>query len=260
MSEPKPKTKNYRVPMVDHTLRIFEAFHDRDTELSLKDVSARAGVGATSTFRILFTLTQSGYVVKNASTGRYRLGPKIREIAERSPRASNLVRAARPHMQQLNKTFNETVNLGIFQDGEIFYAEILESRQAFRMTASIGARIPVHCSAIGKAIAAFLPKESLERVLDNCPMTGLTSHTITSRSKLLKEFKKIRKQGYSTDDEETELGACCIACPIISTSQNVLGAISLSGPMHRIHVKQKLIIREMMRSTALVSQVLGERF
>jgi len=107
------KRPNYHVPMVDHTIRVLEAFPNGDIELSLKETSSRAGVGRTSTLRVLFTLAKLGYIYRNPLTGRYRLGPKVIEFSRRSLPARKIVHAARPYLQQLSKRFNESVCLAV---------------------------------------------------------------------------------------------------------------------------------------------------
>jgi IclR family acetate operon transcriptional repressor len=244
----------YHVPMVEHTVRVLEAFTGAESELSLKEVSSLAGVGRTSAFRILFTLNALGFVLKDPSSGKYRLGPKMREIAWRSLGAGKLVDVARPYLQELYKRFNETVNLAVFHDGQIIYVEILVSSQSFRTTATVGSRLPFHSTALGKAIAASLPQDVLEAILERCAWTRFTPHTITSRRKLIEALRTIRARGYASDDEETERGASCLGAPILGGDRCAVAALSISGPTPRIHAKRKAIIRELRTAAASISK------
>ena len=245
-----------RVPMVDHTIRVLEAFPNGDMELSLKETSFRAGVGRTSTLRILCTLAKFGYIHREPVTGRYRLGPKVIELGLRSLPARRIVHAARPYLQQLFKQVNETVSLAVLQDGALVYVESLESSHAFRMAADVGSRAPLHSTALGKSIAAFLPEDTLEALLERCAWTRFTPHTVTSRKQFLEVLNEVRNQGYSLDNEESEQGACCVATPILDQNQQARAAVSIAGPTHRIRAEQKLIIRKIKVASAAISREL----
>ncbi len=246
----------YWVPMVGHAFRALEAFSDADMELGLQEVSSRAGISKSSAFRILFTLENLGYVTKNPASGKYQLGLKILEAARRARSGRNLVQIARPYMNHLLDRFGETVNLAIFQDGDVVYVEILEGRQAFRMTGDVGARAPLHASAIGKAIAASLPENTIRTLLEEYRMTRLTPRTITSREQYLRELAKIRSRGYSLDEEEVERGAMCVAVPIPGDGLHAEQALSVSGPTHRIRANLKAIVRELTKACSSISQKL----
>jgi IclR family transcriptional regulator, KDG regulon repressor len=254
MSREKIKLPNYHVPMVDHTIRVLEAFPNGDIELSLKETSSRAGVGRTSTLRILFTLARFGYIHRNSATGRYRLGSKVIEMGRKSLPGRKIVHAARPYLQQLFKEFNETVNLAVLQDGDLVYVECLESSHAFRMAANVGSRVPLHSTALGKSIGAFLSGVSLQGLLERCEWTRFTPQTIISRKQFLEILNQVRKQGYSVDNEETELGGCCVAVPILDQNLQSLAALSIAGPAHRIRAKQKLLIRKIKAASAAISK------
>jgi IclR family transcriptional regulator, KDG regulon repressor len=250
---------DYCVPMVDHALGILKVLSEANEELALKDISERGDVGRTSAFRILFTLATRGYVHKNPATGKYRLSTKLMEIARRSVGDQKLVHLAHPYLQRLYERFNETVNLAVYQDGEIVYVEILESSRAFRMTAEVGSRVPIHSTALGKVIAAYLPEDVIVGRLRGYEWTLFTPRTIASPTEFLRALRQIRKQGYSLDKEETELGATCLGAAIVDRRQYPLGAISVSGPSHRIRADKEAIIRQLKRTALALSTALQEK-
>jgi IclR family KDG regulon transcriptional repressor len=250
-------SRNYRVPMVEYTLRIIKALSETTTDLSLKEVSERTHVGRTSAFRILFTLKQWEYVCRNPSTGKYRLSAKLAELVLKPVSQKSVVHLARPILEQLHTRFDETTNLAVYQDGEVIYVEIMESRQPFRMTAEVGARVPIHSTALGKAIAAFLPSDVLSAKLSEYQWTRFTHRTLIGVEKFSKALEAVRKNGYAIDNEETEIGACCIAAPILDPDGHAVGAISLSGPSHRIRRRKREIIRALTKSCNNLSDLLG---
>jgi DNA-binding IclR family transcriptional regulator len=247
---------SYWVPILGSAIKILEVFYGADADLTLQQVSAKAKVGKTSTFRILYTLDKVGYVEKDKNTGRYRLGGKIIAAARKAVVGSNLVLVARPYLKKLRDEFDETVNLAVLQKGEIVYLEILESPHAFRMTDSVGARVPWHSTALGKCIAAFLPESRVRSVLRGSGFKRFTANTITSMREYREVLTKVRHVGYSLDAEESELGATCIAAPIFAYEDEVVGAVSLSGPSPRIQDKQNKVAHALKVVAAAISHSL----
>src|SRR2546422_9166824 len=136
-----------------------------------------------------------------------------------------LMDTALPHMERLLEKFEETVNLGVWRDGEVLYLVMLESPHAFRMTARVGARSPVHSTALGKAIAAYLPEDEVGTVLRARRFPALTSRTITSPAAWRRELTRIRVRGMAEDNGETEPEASCIAAPIFDAGGGARGGV-----------------------------------
>jgi DNA-binding IclR family transcriptional regulator len=158
-------------------------------------------------------------------------------------------------MERLRAQFDETVNLAVLQDREIVYLDILESTKAFRMAEAPGSRVPVHSTALGKAIAAFLPQEKLDEILSHCPWTRFTRQTITKPHDFVRVLAKVRRHGYGRDDEESERGASCIASAISNSSTaHAVAGISVSGPTSRIRTKRKAINIELKRATSAITK------
>jgi len=251
---------NYWVPILGSAIKILEIFYGAESDLTLHQVSAKAKVGKTSAFRILYTLDKLGYVEKDPVTGKYHLGLRIVAAARKTLAGGNLVQVARPHLKKLRDEFDETVNLAVLQKDEIVYVEILESPHPFRMTDTIGARIPWHSTALGKSIAAFLPEERVRAVLKQSPLKRFTGKTITSTREYAEVLIKVRDQGYSVDAEESELGATCIAAPIFGYENAVLGAVSLSGPTPRVQDKQNRVANSLKGVAASISRSLSSGY
>jgi IclR family transcriptional regulator, KDG regulon repressor len=244
--------------MVGHSFKVLEALKDTDAELTLQGITQLGNINKTSAFRILFTLDKLGYVQRNPATGKYRLGLKVTELARRMLSGRRLVSVARPHLVRLRDQFDETMNLAILEDGELIYVEILESNHVFRMVGAVGSRVPIQSTALGKAIAAFLPKVAVRSMLKNVQFTKTSPHTITNQRDFFHALRRVRKQGYSVDREETELGASCLSVPILNSSHLALAAISASGPRPRIHGKQKQIVKALKDSALQISRYLSD--
>jgi DNA-binding IclR family transcriptional regulator len=248
---------NYWVPILGSAIGILEVFYESESDLTLHQISAKAKVGKTSAFRILYTLDKLGYVEKDQASGKYHLGLGIIAAARKTLVGGNLVQVARPHLKKLREEFDETINLAVLRKDEIVYLEIFESPHSFRMADTVGSRIPWHSTALGKSIAAFLPEERVKKALRHFSMKRLTPHTITTLREYLKVLARVRSQKYSLDVEESELGATCIASPIFDNDGDVIGAISLSGPSPRIQEKQNRIASALKAVSVAMSRSLN---
>lgn len=247
-------TRDYSVPMLTHAFNILEILFEEEKPLALQDISHRAGVNKSSAFRIMFTLEKFGYVHKGAKKGMYvsnvRLAPGVQSVLfER-----RLIVTSRPYLTALWKQFNETVNLGVLRDNEIVYLEILESSYRFRMADAVGASVPLHSTALGKSVAAFLPKKNLLTLLRGAKMSRITPNSICRRNDFFAALERVRKLGYSLDDEETELGASCIGVAILGTGRFPMAAISISGPTPRIHATEKEAITALKKAALSISR------
>src|SRR5512146_778566 len=151
MKVPRTTPGKYVVEAVFKAIDVLEAFQGSEV-LTLNQVSQRVGLNRSRTFRLLHTLAERGYVERNEEGTSYRLGIRLFE------RAANVRRdvkdVARPMMLELRQRFNEMVNLGLLEDGHVLYLEIVQSSRPFRMSATVGCRMPAHHTSMGKAILA----------------------------------------------------------------------------------------------------------
>jgi IclR family acetate operon transcriptional repressor len=154
---------------------------------------------------------------------------------------------ARPVMLALRQRFNEMVNLGVLEDDHVLYLEIVESSRPFRMSATVGCRMPAHHTSMGKAMLAGDAAES----------GLLAKESRSSLQKLRKELEMVRQRGYAVDDEENEPGVACIGAPILDANGQAIAAMSVSGPVHRVLANEKKIAEALIDGCATVSKGLG---
>ena len=146
----------------------------------------------------------------------------------------DLVKEATPYLKELVKLCNETVHLGVREEGEVLYLAKEESSQTIRMISYVGKRAPLHCTALGKVLLAHLSTEERKKTLGEKVLRRLTENTITDEEELEKELGKVREQGFALDIEENEKDVRCIAAPIRNYQGKVIAAISISSPIFRI--------------------------
>jgi len=164
---------------------------------------------------------------------------------------------ARPFLRTLLEKTGETVHLAILDHDSVLYVISLESKQALRMGSKVGTRAPVHSTAVGKTLLAFQPEEEIARVLAR-GLPASAPNTIVDAKALQRELALVRARSYAIDDEESEVGLRSIAAPIRNDSGQVIAAVSIAGPVHRMSRKALLgWSRELVEAGEAVSQRLG---
>ena len=154
--------------------------------------------------------------------------------------AVNLVKTATPFLQKLSQNTNETINFAILEGREIICLTKIESPEVLRTDIKIGARLPAHCTALGKVLLAFLSEQEFMMLYnnDNEKLFTLTSNSISSVEELKRNLKKVRRQRYAIDREEYKIGINCLGVPIISDEGEAIAGISVTGPASRFDLSE----------------------
>lgn len=218
----------YAVRAVDRVIDVLDALGAAPDGASLGDVSGAVDLPKSSTFRYLRTLEDRGYVVRDPMNAKFRLDPSFFD----RPSLRALVTCARPHLDSLRDRFRETVNLGTLDRTRVLYVAIAESARGIRFSVTPGTRDPIHCTALGKALAAELSDDAVRKILEREGMPRLTSSTILSAEVFLREVDEVRQRGWALDDGENEEGGRCVAVPL--PAGGIPAAISLSAPATRL--------------------------
>lgn len=214
-------------------------------QLGLGEIAQQCSLPKSSAFRYLATLEQRRYVERDPATEQYRLGTAVMSLQASHIRA--LTSRARPLLEELRDRLGETANLGILDGTRVAYLDIVESPRSMRMSARPGDRDMLHCTALGKIIAAQLDPERLQYALDSEGLPKRTSHTITNRARLLADLAEIKRLGYAVDDEENEVGGRCVA---VAVPGPVLSALSISAPTARLAETQVPAVAAALRTAA----------
>jgi IclR family acetate operon transcriptional repressor len=206
----------------------------RRGEARLAELAAELGTSRATMFRVLETLRARGFAEHVAARHTYRLGPGARSLAARAVRSA-MARLAEPAMAELRNATGETVNLAGVQGGRLVYEAVLEGVYGLRSLPSEGMAVPVHSSALGKAVLAGSPAAVRAVLLGPEPYQRFTERTITSQAGLAAELAAARRRGYAADHEESETGLTCVAAAITGADGRPVGAISISGLSGRMH-------------------------
>jgi DNA-binding IclR family transcriptional regulator len=150
---------------------------------------------------------------------------------------------ARPFLKALNSSLNETASLAFFFEDRIQLIDTIETLHDVRITNILGRVLSPHCSSLGKAIAAFQPKESIEGLLRINGLFRRTDKTTTDRAAVVADLGGVSKRGYSVDREESVTGGICFGAPIFDERRRCVAAISVSTPLIRMpEVREREVI------------------
>jgi IclR family acetate operon transcriptional repressor len=221
-----------------------------DAGATLTELAQQVGLPASTAHRLLTTLEQERYVQFDHDGRLWSVGVQAFVAGCAFTKTRSLTALARPHMRHLMEESGETVNLAVEDEGQAVYLAQVECRQMMRAFARPGSRVPLHCSAVGKAMLASASVKALAKILHRHGMPRLTVKTLTTPTALRAELGRVRAAGYAVDDEEHAVGLRCIAAAICDETGDVAGAVSLSGPMARITDERVPQLGGLVRETA----------
>ncbi len=240
-------------------MRVLEVLAQYPGGCALKEVAARTGLVKSSVFRILHSLKQVGYVDQAGPESPYHSSLKVLSLARAIATHEIVINVARPHLQSLSEHLGESAWLGqSFRDG-VLLVDSVEVPRRLRLSLDIGDSCPWHAAAIGKAIAAFLPREEMEANLGSGPLKRFTPRTITDRRRLWTHLAQVRKQGYAVNDEETIEAAVVVGAPVFDGLHRVCAAISTGMLAVRWRGKVRAaVVAAVQREAAAISRKLTQ--
>jgi IclR family KDG regulon transcriptional repressor len=199
------------------------------------EISKKLGFHKATVSRILLDLIRYGFLQQNPQTKKFMLGPSITSLgwAINHFLNTNLVHIAKPYIDELRNILKETIVLEVLAGNSTVMAYIAEGPQRVRIAGTIGDRIPIHAAAGAKAILAFSLPEVRDTFL-NGEMPRLTPNTITDPEIFRRQLQNIRRQGFSFDNEEIDVGINAVGAPIFNYEEKPVAAVVVAGPSPRV--------------------------
>ncbi|NEC20301.1 IclR family transcriptional regulator [Streptomyces parvus] len=224
---------------VERAISLLACFTDEHSELRITELCAQTGLGQSTVSRMISSLDRLGYVVQDARTSLYRLGPSAVTLGSVALNSSPLFRAARPIAQNLAYATGLGVNLAEFRDNRLFYLCNFEGATSPKSFTMAGRTAPLHATGMGKAILAEQPAEYVMAYFADGLGHAYTPHTVTGYAAMQTVLTEIRNRGYATEVEELAFGRACLAAPIRTRGGQVVAALSLSGPLSELDLPQR---------------------
>ena len=223
------------------------------------EVARDLGVHRSTALRLLSTLERHSLVERDPRTSKYRLGPRLPQLASVVTGELDLRVVARPVCERLAGAVGETVTLDVLDADQIVPIEQATGSTSVVSVNWLGRHTPVHCTASGKVILAFAQPAVRERVLAR-PLEPLTPHTIVDRAELEEQLAEALELGFARTFQELEMGLNAIAAPVYSAHGEVVAAIDVSGPAHRLREGDRPELVDLTREAAAdLSRRLGYR-
>ncbi len=225
-------------------LAILSTFHSDRPLIGVSELSRGLELSRSTVHRYVATLAKLGYLQQDPDSKRYRLGPKVLDLGFSALNSMDLLEVSAPHLRRLSDETQRTVNVAILDGTDVVYIERCRAarpgQQQIDLNLHVGARLPAYCTAMGKAILAFVSEERLEEVIERIDFVPRGPNTLTDPKAFREELVKIRASGIAINDEELAYGLRSIAAPIYSQSGDVLAALNLA--IHRTIVSMEELV------------------
>ncbi|MNJ23087.1 IclR family transcriptional regulator [Paenibacillus bouchesdurhonensis] len=216
------------VRAVERALDILMCF-TKGNEFGLTEIASSIGLHKSTVHRLMTTLEEKGFVIRDTATEKYRLGLKIWELSAHLSQSDDPAVLLLPQMEQLRDRLGETVSLYLRDGTDRLRIQAVQSNQAIRRVAAVGARLPLYVGASSKVLVAYAEQSVLQAVLDSPDWPSAVD-----KSQYVAQLQDIRRLGFATSYEEREPGAAAVSAPIFDRSGKVAAALSVSGPVSRL--------------------------
>lgn len=262
MTLPKPRPPTVvadrdHVQSLERGLSLLLAFDAAHPDPTLAELAQITGLSRPAVRRFLITLQRLGYVRLHA--GRWSLTPRVLSIGQHYTESHALIEVAQPHLLHLAESTEESASLAVLDGGEVVYVGRVPVRRIMSINISVGTRVPVHATSMGRALLAWAPEPVVADVLDTAPLQRFTERTVVDPAHLRRELAVVRAQGWSLVSEELEPGLMSVSAPVRDRTGAVVAALASSTSTGRSSGERlrAAVVPLVLRTAALVSLDLG---
>jgi len=218
---------------VGKALLMLDIIADAGQSLRFNNILALSPFPQATTYRLLQTMTSQAMLSYDAESQRYSLGMRLVRLAHNAWKEASLGPIASPYLNELASEVGETIHLAQMENGQVLFIDKRHTSQRFETLAQAGRIAPAHCTGVGKVMLAYMQPERQDYSLQRQTYIKFTNTTITDKQALLDELAIIKREGVAYDREEHENGIISIAAPILTSSGQVIGAISIATSTSR---------------------------
>jgi DNA-binding IclR family transcriptional regulator len=200
---------------------VLGAFGERHRSLTLSEIARRAEIPVPTTHRLTRELVAGG-ALHRLEDGRYVIGRLVWEAGLLAPVQGRLRLVAEPFLHDVYATTMATAHLAVRDDDQVLYLHRMQGRASVPIVSTVGSRLPMHATGVGKVLLAHAPDDIHDRVLAR--LVRITPYTVTRREVLEAQLARIRRDGVATTSQEMSLGACSLAVPVAQFSDGAVVA------------------------------------
>ena len=241
------------------TFQILNCFSLDEPMLRVRDICEKTCMNRSTVIRFMNSLIETGIVEKHDERF-YKLGIKLFELGIKVDVSSSLATRAHHYLKRLADSVQESAHMVIRDKVEVLYILKEESSQSIRIATSLGSKMPMYCTGVGKGILAFMDEDYMSVYYRYQKLKKRTKNTLTNKKKLNLELASIRKSFISIDNEEFADHLYCVATPIFDSNENPIGAISVSGLKDRMISKKNVIYDEVLESGKSITKEIGGEY
>lgn len=213
-------------------LHVIRAFAGIDRRMTIADVSRVTGLTRAVVRRCLYTLRELGYA--DCDGRAFFLQPKVLSLGYAYLTTAPLPIASQPILEEVSAQLDETCSTAVLDEDSVVFVARSKTRHILSITLGIGSRVPAYCTALGRALLAYLDPEKLAAYLSRVKLVQHTRHTVTSRKKLEEILAGVRANGYAFNDQELEMGLRSLAVPVRNVVGEVVAAMNVSVQASRV--------------------------
>ncbi|MGQ9748220.1 IclR family transcriptional regulator [Desulfosoma sp.] len=240
-------------------MAVLEVLSQCERPLNLTELAEAVGLNKVTVSRFCYTWVRLGYVHRTPDK-HYHLAPKVLSLGYGALCRMDIRQVGEPYLQELSRTLGETVNMAVRDGIEILYVDRYVTEPIMKHPLHIGARLPLHCTSMGKAILAFLPAKERNEVLTNLPLHIVTHRTITTLEALQWELDQVRRQGYALNDEELSVGLRSIAVPVLKHGQPVAAVnVAVSTSRYTVEALVERCLPALKETVRTISDLLAKQ-
>jgi DNA-binding IclR family transcriptional regulator len=255
VSDPAKESKN-SIQVIERMMKLLEVLAESPDAVSLKILAGKSGLHPSTAHRILTALVRDR-MAERVDQGSYRLGMRLLELGNLVKVRISVREHALPFMRELHAQIGEAVNLSVRRDDEIVYIERTSSgRSLMRVVNIIGARAPLHITAVGKLFLLEDDVDGLKGYAERTGLSAFTKNTIHSLPALERELDRVRRQGFALDNEEAELGVRCIGAGVREDTGALVAGLSVSAPAERMKPAWATLVKD---TADKISRAIGYR-
>ena len=217
-------TRHAGVTATSRVLALLAAFDGAHRSLTLSELARRADLPLSTAHRVAGELVDGALLARRPG-GAYTIGRRLWDLGLLAPGRSGLVEIASPFLHDLYGATGATVHLAVRDGMQVLYLDRLAGSASVPVVSSVGSRLPMHATGVGKVLLAYAPDGVRTAVLANLPR--ITPYTVVHAGRLAEQLDRVRRDGYAQTSEEMSLGACSVAVPVRSAGGEVVAALGI---------------------------------
>ena len=248
----------YQIPALMKASLILNMLSRKEADLA--EIMAEYNLPKSSTYSLLLTLEEIGFIRRIPGGNRYTLGFRLFELGNLAVAKISIRDQAGSFLKELSRKENVTCHLGVLDGSEAVYLIKVDPDDSILINSWEGKRLALTRSAMGKVLLAWLPLNRQEELLNAAAFTRKTPTTITSRKEFQNHLLSVKKQGWAIDNEEDVIGIKCLAAPLFSFNNDVQYSISISSTTQKM-TEERIhpLIQSLQETASKISKALGAR-